>query len=120
MTMKFIFSPVAQNTIIRPLAEAVCMVQGGQPVKYIDTADHKEKQITLQDLSFLSVDVRVNRRAMSMNGDQVAFQARHKPIQIQVDINDIPVIISNKTTVEAAMAQYRRKFELKNPELSRN
>ena len=44
--MNFIFRPVAQNTIIRPLAEAVCMMHGGEETPYVDPTDKKELLLT--------------------------------------------------------------------------
>ena len=43
--MTVIFDPVAQNTIVRPMAQAVCLAQGGKPVEYVDTSDQKKKVI---------------------------------------------------------------------------
>ena len=37
--MNVIFEPVAQNTIVRPMAQAISLARGGEMVEYIDTAD---------------------------------------------------------------------------------
>ena len=42
MSSTLIFDPVAQNTIIRPLAEAVCITHVGRMTTYIDIADRKK------------------------------------------------------------------------------
>ena len=120
MTLKFIFTPVAQNTIIRPLAEAVCMARGGVPVEYTDTADHKEKKITPESLYFLTLQTSVNGRKTNIDGRTVAFQASYKPVQIQVNVNDVFVMISPKTTVAGAMAQYQKKWRLQSRLLSQH
>ena len=120
MSLKFIFTPVAQNTIIRPMAEAVCMVRGGETVTYVDTADHKEKKITSENLYFLTLQTSVNGKKVDIDGRTVAFQASHKPAQIQVNVNDVTVMISPKTTVAEAMAQYKRKWRLQSHLLNQN
>ena len=111
---KFIFTPCAQNTIIRPIAQAICMAQGGKPVEYVDTADHKTKRITLEDLHFVNLQTSVNGRKVNIDGRMVAFQAQYNPAQIQVNINDVAVMISPKTTVVEAMVQFKRKLHLQN------
>ena len=111
MTAKFTFIPPAQNTIIRPLAQAVCIVQGGNPVKYIDTADHKEKEINLNNLYFVDVKTTINGRKTTLDGRTLAFQVRHgKSLQLHVDINDVDIVISKETSVEKAMAQFQKKL----------
>ena len=110
MTLKFVFKPVAQNTIIRPLAEAVCMARGGACVKYTDTADHKEKPVCSENLYSLTLQMKINGSERNIDGRTVAFQAGYKPVEIHVKINDLTVVISPKTTVVEAMAQYREKF----------
>ena len=113
MAEKFIFIPVAQNTIIHPLAQAVCIVQGGKPVRYIDTADHKEKEINPNNLYFINIKTTINDRKTNIDGRTLAFQVKHgKPIQLHVEINDIDVVVSKETTVNEAMNQFRRKLAL--------
>ena len=110
---KFTFEPVAQNTIIRPLAQAVCIVQGGKPVRYIDTADHKEKEISYNNLYFVDIKTTINGRKTILDGRTLALWARHgKPIRLHVAINDVDVIVSKETTVEKAMAQFQEKYAL--------
>ena len=108
--MTLFFDPPAQNTIIRPVAEAVCILHGGETTSYVDTSDHKEKRITLNDLHFLSLQTQVNGQEKTIDGYKAALLARHNPLEIQVNINDIPVLISPKTTVTQAMNQYYRKY----------
>lgn len=110
MTLKFVFKPVAQNTIIRPLAAAVSMARGGACVKYTDTADHKEKVVYSEDLYSLTLQTKINGHERNIDGRTVAFQAAYKPAEIHVEINDLTVVVSPKTTVVSAMAQYREKF----------
>ena len=120
MTNQFIFTPVAQNTIIRPLAQAVCIVNGGQETPYVDTADKKDKRITLDNLFWVSLEMTVDGQKKIIDGYQAAFLARHQPIKIQVNVNDIPVMISPKTTVTQAMNQYKRKYaKVNNMRISR-
>ena len=113
MPQNFIFRPCAQSTIIRPLAEAICMVHGGRPVKYTDPQDNKEKVIGLNQLFWINLETKLNGEEKNIDGRQVAFWARHNgPIQLQVDINDIAVEISAKTTLKQAMAQYQQKYKI--------
>lgn len=107
----FVFTPVAQNTIIRPLAQAVCMVRGGETVEYTDTADHQKKTIDSADLYFLNLETKINGRKVDIDGTTVSFQARYKPARIRVNVNDVVVIVSRKTTVQSAMDQYKRKMQ---------
>ena len=43
--MRFIFRPVAQNTIIRPMAQAVCLMHGGKETKYVDEDVEKRESL---------------------------------------------------------------------------
>ena len=62
----------------------------------------------------MSVKYYLNGEEKNIDGCQVAFWARHKgPIQLKVDINDIEVKISAKTTLEQAMSQYQQKYKTK-------
>lgn len=108
--MKVIFTPCAQNTVIRPMAQAICLACGGEPVEYVDTADHKTKTVTLDQLGFLDLKTKVGNREVNIEADLVAFRAHHEPVQVQVDVNDVEVIIDAKTTVEQAMAQFHQKL----------
>jgi len=109
--MKVIFEPAAQNTIIRPMAQAVCIAQGGKDVDYIDTADHKKKTVGLENLSFLTVQARINKRDFNLNAYDVAMKAKHEPVLVQVNVNDVKVLVSPTTTVEQAMAQFHKKLK---------
>ena len=115
--MNFIFKPVAQNTIIRPLAEAVCMMRGGEDTLYTDPTDKKEKHITYDKLhSIIGLETTVNGRKQTVDGDLVAFQARHFPqkTHMKVEINDVFVLVTPATTVQEAMNQFHRKLRQKN------
>ena len=93
--MRFIFRPVAQNTIIRPMAQAVCLMHGGKETKYVDPTDGKEKVITSFDVSYLRLETMVKGRKFLMDGNQVAFHAEHYPqkASIRTEINDVDVYI---------------------------
>ena len=110
--MQFIFRPVAQNTIIRPMAQAVCLMHGGEETKYVDPTDGKEKVVTSFDGSYLHLESTVKGRKVLMDGNQVAFHAKHYPqkTSIKAEINDVDIYIYPTTTVEAAMEQFRRKI----------
>ncbi len=112
--MTVIFKPVAQNTIIRPMAQAVSLVHGGEPVTYIDTADKKEKTITHNDLTWLDLTINVKDLEIPVEANLVAFRAKHGPVQVHVLVNDIIVKVISKTTVQQAMAQFRRKLSTQN------
>ena len=117
----FIFTPVAQNTIIRPMAEAVCVAHGGETIRYVDTSDHKEKNITSSDLYFLTLETKINGRKQILDGRQVASMAKYRPIRIRVDVNDVQVFVSQDTTVTQAMNNFYRKITPKHDHiLSRN
>ena len=105
-----VFEPVAQNTVIRPMAQAVCMARGGESIPYIDTADHKEKIITLSDLHFLTLTTKIKGHNQLLDGHQVALAAKKTPIQIRVDINDIQIFVSRNTTLTQAMADFYQKI----------
>ena len=109
--MKVIFTPCAQNTIIRPMAQAICLANGGKPVEYVDTADHQKKMVTLDQLHFLNLKAKVNAKNVDVEAGVVALWARHQPIQVQVNVNDVEVMIDAKTTVDQAMAQFRKKLD---------
>ncbi len=110
--MNYIFRPVAQNTIIRPLAQAVCMMHGGEDTPYIDPTDKKEKCITYNNLHMIfGLEITVNGHKRSIDGNLVAFQARHCPeARMQVEINDVFVYVTPTTTVQEALAQFHRKL----------
>ena len=114
--MQFIFKPVAQNTIIRPLAQAVCLIHGGETTKYTDPEDHKEKVITSFDVSYLHFETIIKGRKVLMGGNQVAFHAKHYPqkASIKAKINDVDVYIYPTTTVSAAMEQFHQKISKQN------
>ena len=118
--LKFIFEPVAQNTIIRPLAEAVCMARGGSTVKYTDTADHKEKKVTYENIFFLRLQTLENGKKVNIDGRTVASQASFSPVQIQVNVNDVAIMISPTTTLAEAMDQYKKKWQLQSLLLNQN
>ena len=117
--MRFIFRPVAQNTIIRPMAQAVCLMHGGKETKYVDPTDGKEKVITSFDVSYLRLETMVKGRKFLMDGNQVAFHAEHYPqkASIRTEINDVDVYIYPNTTVASAMEQFRRKISPKNSQV---
>jgi len=106
----FVFEPVAQNTVIRPMAQAVCIARGGETVPYTDTATHKEKSVALSDLYFLTLSTKADDRMLTWDGYQVALIAQHTPVQICVDVNDVQVFITRDTTVEQAMADFHQKI----------
>ena len=115
--MNFIFRPVAQNTIIRPLAEAVCMMHGGDDTPYVDPTDKKEKCITYDKLgTIIGLETIVNGKNRPVNGDLVAFHAKHCPEKttMKVEINDVFVNVTTATTVEGALSQFYRKLKQKN------
>ena len=104
------FNPPAQNTVIRPMAEAVCIVHGGESVQYIDTANHKEKSISLSDLQGLKLQSGIDEEHQSFDGYQMALKAKQTPVRICVNVNDVQVFVSRKTTVKQAMADFYRKI----------
>ena len=114
--MRFIFRPVAQNTIIRPMAQAVCLMHGGEETKYVDPTDGKEKVITSSDVSYLRLETMIKGRKFLMDGNQIAFHAKHYPhkASIKTEINDVDVYIYPTTTLASAMEQFRRKISQKN------
>ena len=114
--MNYTFKPVAQNTIIRPLAEAVCMMHGGQDTSYIDPTDQKEKCITYANLSaIIGLETTVNGQKRRIDGNLVAFQARHcLDAKMQVEINDVMVNVTPATTVQEAFNQFHKKLRQKN------
>ena len=117
MNAQFIFDPVAQNTVIRPLAQAVCMVRGGDDVQYVDTADHKTKTITAHDLYYLTLQLPKNGKKINVDGNLVAFRAQHEDISIRVNVNDVFVIVSRGTTVDGAMAEFKNKITVHNKKM---
>ncbi len=118
--MKFIFAPVAQNTIIRPMAQAVCLANGGVPVKYIDPVSHQEKEVTENDTSYLCIEGFVGERRTRISPHLIAFWSRHDmPIQVQVNVNDVQVMVQNGTTIEQAMTQFYQKSEQQNQPVSK-
>ncbi|MBR6411975.1 MAG: hypothetical protein IKS41_02295 [Alphaproteobacteria bacterium] len=120
MKYQFIFSPVAQNTIVRPLAQAVCMARGGEPVEYVDTADHKTKTVTSNDISYLTLQVPRKSGNVNVDGTLVAFRAMHENVTIRADINDVSVFISRNTTVDGAMGEFQRKIAAYNRKMMRS
>ena len=114
MKAQFTFDPVAQNTVIRPLAQAVCMAHGGEDVSYVDTADHKTKTITVHDLYYLTLQLPKNGKKINVDGNLVAFRAQHEDIAIRVNVNDVFVMVSRGTTVNGAMTEFKRKIAAHN------
>ena len=117
MKRQFIFTPVAQNTIIRPLAQAVCLARGGEDVSYVDTADHKTKVITSYDLSCLPLHILKKGKKVNVEGQMVAFRARYEDISIRVNINDVFVTVTRNTTVDDSMAEFQRKIAAYNKKM---
>ena len=115
--MNFIFKPVAQNTIIRPLAEAVCMMHGGSDTSYTDPTDKKVKYISYGNLhTIIGLETVNNGRKVRVNGDLIAFHAKNHPekTHLKVEINDVLVCVTPRTTVAEALAQFHRKLHQKN------
>ena len=104
-----VFRPVAQNTVIRPMAQAVCMAHGGEKIPYKDTTDHKEKEVNISDLHFLTLTTKINGHEQLLDGYRVALAAKQTPIQIRVDVNDVQVFVSRDTTLAGAMADFYQK-----------
>ena len=119
MKYQFIFDPVAQNTIVRPLAQAVCMARGGEPVEYVDTSDHKTKVVTDSDISYLTLQVPRKGGNVNVNGTLVALRAMREDITIRANINDVSVFISRNTTVDGAMSEFQRKIAAYNRRMMR-
>ena len=120
MTIQFTFKPVAQNTIIRPLAQAVCIMHGGKKTDYIDPTDKQKKSITPKDLWTISLEITKNGKPVTIDGGLAAFQALHYSAEMKVEINDIPVVITPDTTVTEAMAQFRKKYNQRNKKFLRH
>jgi len=119
MKTQFIFTPVAQNTIVRPVAQAICIARGGEDVEYVDTADHKTKTITANDLYFLTLQLHRKDKKIAVDGGLVAFRAQHENISIRININDVFVTVSRISTVDGTMAQFRRKMDAYNRKMMR-
>ena len=105
-----IFEPVAQNTIVRPMAQAISLARGGETVPYIDTADKKKKAVGMSDLSLMRLRAKIHGLETPMEANLVAFKARHEGIQVRVLVNDVVVNITAETTLDQAMAQFRKKL----------
>ena len=112
--MTIIFEPVAQNTIIRPMAQAVSLARGGEKVTYIDTADKKEKAVGEGDLAWLNLRTEVKGRQVPVEANLVTLRAKQDPIQVLVLVNDVVVKVTSKTTVQQAMAQFHKKYAAQN------
>ena len=112
--MTIIFEPVAQNTIIRPMAQAVSLARGGEKVTYIDTADKKEKAVGEGDLAWLNLRSEVKGRQVPVEANLVTLRAKQEPIQVLVLVNDVVVKVTSKTTVQQAMAQFHKKYATQN------
>ena len=110
-TMTVVFEPVAQNTVIRPMAQAISLARGGEDVSYIDTADKKEKIACLENSRWLNLRTNVNGRWVPLEADLVAFKANQGiSIRMRILVNDVTVNVTRNTTVDQAMKQFRRKL----------
>ena len=105
--MTVIFRPVAQNTVIRPMAEAVCIAHGGETVTYTDTSDHKEKKVSLSDLRRLMLQ---SNDEQILDAYQVALKARQTPVLVRVEANDVHVLVSKQTSLAQAMTIFKQKI----------
>ena len=112
--MTIIFEPVAQNTIIRPMAQAISLARGGEKITYIDTADKKEKTVGERDLDWLNLKAEIKGRQVPVQASLVTLRAKQDPIQVLVLVNDVTVKITSKTTVQQAMAQFHKKYAAQN------
>jgi len=114
MNIEIDYSPCAQPTIARPMAEAVSLVQGGKPVKYFDTSYQQEREVNAYDLRMLNFEnVKIDDKKVYMHGDALAMLARRADnILVNVNVNDIIIEISKDTTVDEAMTQYVRQYRL--------
>ena len=108
--MKVIFEPCAQNTIVRPMAQAICLANGGKPVEYEDPFRHEKMLVTLDQLHFLDLKTKSNGKDVNVEASLVALRALHEPVQVQVNVNDVEVMIDAKTTVAQAMDQFHKKL----------
>ena len=104
-----IFRPVAQNTVVRPMAEAVCIAHGGETVPYTDTCDHKEKKVSLSDLHHLTIQSNDDDE-QRLDAYQVALKARQTPVLVRVEANDVKVLVSKQTTLAQAMAIFKQEI----------
>lgn len=109
-----IFEPVAQNTVIRPMAQAICIASGGKDVPYIDPTDAKEKCISVMDVCHLRLKTEVNGRNIDVSGDELAFRARHETVWVRFDANDVQVMVTPKMTLVEAMVEFRKKIAIQN------
>ena len=112
--MTVIFKPVAQNTIIRPLAQAVSLVRAGETVTYIDSADKKEKNVSYEDLFYLDLKTIIKGRQVPVEANLVTFWAKHSSVQVLVLVNGVTVKVTSNTTVQQAMSQFHRKLSAQN------
>ena len=106
----FVFDPVAQNTVIRPMAQAVCIAHGGETIPYTDTSDHEKKQITLSDLYYLTLTAKIGGRRQTLDGTHAAMMAKQMPVLVRVDVNDVQVFVSKETTLAQAMQDFHKKI----------
>ena len=109
-TTIFIYNPPAQDTVVKPLAEAICLARGGQTVLY--SCNGQEGFVTFNDqLAFRVGMLKRADNGEEVNPQQVALMAQKQPVRIRVDVNDVHVMVSSETTIEQAMAQLRRKID---------
>ena len=105
-----IYNPVAQDTVTRPMAQAICLARGGEPVKYTNRGQEKvlfwDEQMALEIGPLERAD-----NGEKVTPKQAVQMARSGDIQVRVDANDVQVLITRKTTVEQAIAQFKQKNE---------
>ncbi len=112
--MTVIFEPVAQNTVVRPIAQAISLARGGAMVNYIDTSDKKRKAVDQQDLMWLDLKTNINGKQVPIKTDLVTFRAKHDSVEVLVLVNDITVKVTSQTTVHQAMNQFYKKLAVQN------
>lgn len=103
-----LFEPEAQDSIIHPIAQAVCIARGGLPTKYVDSVNKTQRYITIHDLHFLNLKVRSNGKYIPLNASQVILKAKEQPLKIRLKINDVQLLISKNSDPQQVLKNFKR------------
>ena len=103
-----IFEPEAQDSIIYPIAQAVCIARGGIPTKYIDQVNKTKRYITIHNLHSLNLKVQSNGKYIPLNAYEVTLKAKEQPLKIHLKINDIQILISKNSDPQQVLKKFKR------------
>ena len=110
--MILFYDPPAQGSITLPLAQAICITRGGKPSPDLETPENHE---LLSNVKTDNVRLQTGGfgEPLKFFTGREAEEMVHRGIlvHIVVNINDVHLLINEKTTLEQALQRYHHKLK---------